>query len=126
MNDKKQIFAWAMYDWANSAYVTTVIAAVLPIFFADFVVGSEGFSIAGKVFSATTLWSWMLGFSALVIFLCAPVLGAVSDFSSSKKKFLMVFCYVGCLSAILLFFCGSGDVWLTMILFVIAQIGFVG
>lgn len=126
MNDKKQIFGWVMYDWANSAYITTVTVAVLPIYFADVIVGKDGLNIGGINFSATTLWAWMIGFSAFVIFLCAPVLGAISDFSSSKKKFLMVFCYTGCVSTVLLIFCGTGDVLWTMIIFMIAQIGFVG
>ena len=126
MNDKKQQFGWVMYDWANSAFVTTVTAAVLPIFFAGVVVGDAGFSIWGKVFDALTLWPFMLGCSAFVIFLSAPVLGAIADFSAAKKKFLMAFCYSGSLFAVLLFFCGSGDVWRTMMFFILAQIGFVG
>ena len=125
MNDKKQIFGWAMYDWANSAFITTVSVALLPVFFSKVVVGNDGFVIAGCVFKAMTLWAWMIGFAAFIVFLFAPVLGAIADFSSSKKKFLMVFCYGGCLFTVLLIFCGTGDVWLTMVLFVIAQIGFV-
>ena len=126
MNDKKQIFGWAMYDWANSAYITTVTVAVLPIYFAGTVVGNDGFAIGGKVLSAKALWYYMISFSAFVVFICAPVLGAIADFSASKKKFLMAFCYGGSLCAVMLFFCGAGDVWQTMILFIIAQIGFVG
>jgi len=126
MNDKRQIFAWAMYDWANSAYITTVTVAVLPIFFADVVVGTEGFTVGGWTFRATTLWAWMVGFSAFVIFLSAPVLGAIADFSASKKRFLMTFCWMGSLSTLLLLFCGPGDVWKTMAVFIVAQVGFVG
>lgn len=126
MNDKRQIFGWAMYDWANSAYITTVTVAVLPIYFADAVVGEAGVRFAGMTFRATTLWAWMIGFSAFVIFLLAPMLGAIADFSASKKKFLMTFCYMGSVSTILLMMCGPGDIGLTMTLFVIAQIGFVG
>ncbi len=126
MNDKKQIFGWAMYDWANSAYITTVVVAVLPIYFAEVIVPEEGFKIGQTVYSASTLWSSMIGFAALFVFLFSPILGAISDFSASKKKFLMIFCYTGSLFTILLFFCGSGDVWQTIIFFLIAQIGFVG
>lgn len=126
MNDKKQIFGWVMYDWANSAYVTTVTAAVLPAYFAGIVVPAGGLKIAGLIFSATSLWGYMLSFSTLFVFLFAPILGAISDFSSSKKKFLMVSCYTGSLFASLLIFCGSGDIWLTMLFFSISQICFVG
>jgi MFS transporter, UMF1 family len=126
MNDKKQIFGWVMYDWANSAYMTTVVAAVLPIFFARVVVPPEGFTIGGTVYSASALWGFLISLSTFIIFITAPILGAIADFSASKKKFLMAFCYGGSLFAILLFFCGSGDVWMTMLFFLLAQIGFVG
>ena len=126
MNDKKQIFGWAMYDWANSAYVTTVGVAVLPNFFAAVIVPKEGFMIGSTLYSASTLWGTMISISAFFVFLCAPVLGAISDFSASKKKFLIFFCYLGSLFATLLFFSQSGYVWMTMIFFILAQIGFVG
>ena len=115
-----------MYDWANSAYMTTVAAAVLPLYFANVIVGEKGVELFGTVYSSQTLWAFMISFAAMWTFFCAPVLGAISDFSSSKKKFLMIFCYTGSLFTLLLFFCGSGDVWLTMVFFIIAQIGFVG
>lgn len=124
-NDEKTIFGWCMYDWANSAYGTTVVAALLPNYFALAVVGKAGVSIAGWTFSATALWGYMLSASALVVFLCAPVLGAIADFSAAKKKFLIGFAYTGSLFATLLYFCTAGDVWLTLLLFFGSQVCFV-
>lgn len=115
-----------MYDWANSAYITTVTVAALPIYFNKVIVPESGFRIFGYVYSADSLWAFMISLSAFLAFAFAPVLGAISDFSSSKKKFLMAFCYTGSLFAVLLFFSGSGDVWRTIIFFVIAQAAFVG
>ena len=126
MDDKKQIFGWAMYDWANSAYITTVVVAVFPMFFGSVIVPESGFTIMGRLFSATALLGFMSSICSLLIFLFAPILGAISDFSASKKRFLMVFCYGGSLFSIMLYFCGSGDVWLAMIFFIIAQTGFIG
>lgn len=125
-NDKKTIFGWCMYDWANSAYVTTVVAALLPNYFALVIVGENGVQIGNTVVSATVLWSVMASIAAFFVFLFAPVLGAISDFSSAKKKFLMSFAYTGSAAAMLLYFCGSGDVWLTVLFFLISRIGFVG
>ena len=125
-NDKKTIFGWCMYDWANSAYITTVVAALLPNYFALVIVGEKGVQIGGTVFSATALWAAMASGAAFFVFLFAPVLGTISDFSSAKKKFLMSFAYTGSLAAMLLYFCGSGDVWMTVIFFLISRIGFVG
>lgn len=126
LNDRRQIFGWIMYDWANSAYVTTVVVAVLPAYFASVVVPPGGVTIAGINYSATALWGFVSSWAAFLVFILAPIMGAISDFSASKKKFLIICAYTGCLAAGLLFFCGTGDVWKTLTLFIIAQIGFVG
>ena len=120
-----QIFGWCMYDWANSAYVTTVVAGVLPIYFATVIVGEAGVRIGNTIVSADALWGYLVSAAALFVFMFAPVLGSISDFSSSKKKFLITFAYTGSISATLLYFCQSGDVRQTAILFLIAQIGYV-
>ena len=122
---KKQIFGWVMYDWANSAYVTTVVVAVLPAYFASVVVPEGGLTIGSVTYSATSLWGFAISFSAFLVLLIAPIMGAIADFSAAKKKFLLAFCYLGSLAACLLFFSGAGDVWQTLGLLIIAQIGFV-
>ncbi|MDE0088599.1 MAG: MFS transporter [Candidatus Poribacteria bacterium] len=125
-NDKKSIFGWCMYDWANSAYITTVGVALLPIYFAEGIVGKDGVPLFGATVSATALWGFMLGFAALLVFLFAPVLGAIADFSSAKKKFLLGFAYFGSLFATLLFLCKPGDVWLAVVLYICTQVCFIG
>ena len=125
-NDRKTIFGWCMYDWANSAYITTVVAALLPNYFARVIVGEKGVQIGNTSVSATVLWGAMASAAAFFVFLFAPVLGAISDFSSAKKKFLVSFAYTGSIAAIFLYFCGSGDVWMTVIFFLVSRIGFVG
>ena len=125
-NDKKTIFGWCMYDCANSAYITTVVAAILPNYFAKAIVGEAGVNILGMNVSATALWGYMLGTAAFCVFLFAPVLGAIADFSAAKKRFLMGFAYMGSIFATLLYFCKSGDVGLTIMLFLGSQICFVG
>lgn len=125
-NDKKTIFGWCMYDWANSAYITTAAVALLPPYFAKAVVGEAGINLFGLNVSATTLWGYMLGTAAFLVFLFAPVLGAIADFSSAKKRFLSIFAYMGSLFATMLYFCKSGDVGLTVVLFISSQVCFVG
>lgn len=124
--DRGVIFGWAMYDWANSAYITTVAVAILPMYFAGVVVPAEGFRIGGTLFAAETLWGFMVSAAAFIVFALAPVLGAIADYSAAKKRFLFTFCYLGVCSAIFLSFCGAGNVWPTILLFVISQVGFVG
>ncbi len=124
-NDKKTIFGWCMYDWANSAYITTAAVALLPNYFAQAVVGKAGVDIFGMNMSATALWGFMLGGAAFLVFLFAPVLGAIADFSSGKRRFLASFAYMGSLFATMLYFCKSGDVGLTIALFMGTQVCFV-
>ena len=115
-----------MYDWANSAYITTAAVALLPNYFAQAVVGEAGVDLLGMNISATALWGYMLGTAAFLVFLFAPVLGAIADFSSAKKRFLTGFAYMGSLFATMLYFCGSGDIGLTIVLFIGTQVCFVG
>lgn len=126
---EKGVFAWYMYDWANSAFATTVIAALLPIYFAAVIVPSDGwiFRFAGIeiLTNATTLWAFLSGTTAFFVFATAPILGAIADISGSRKKFLLTFCYGGSLFTVLLFFSQSGDVWKTMICFFLANTCFI-
>src|SRR5205085_7066688 len=121
--DKPQtIFGWCMYDWANSAYITTAVG-LLPIYFASVVVPKEGAVFFGQTFRADTLWGFIVGLTGVISFLAAPVLGAIADFSAAKKKFLLSFAYTGSLFTLLLYFCGSGDVLRTMLCFLVTQLG---
>ncbi len=125
-NDPQTIFGWCMYDWANSAYATTVMVGLLPAYFAATVVGPEGAEIGGRHFAADTLWAIVVGLATFIAFVCSPVLGSIADFSAAKKRFLLVFAYTGSLFTLLLYFCGSGDIFLTLALFLVAQISFIG
>ncbi len=124
--DKKVIFGWAMYDWANSAYITTIAVAILPMYFAGVIVPEEGFAIGSTVFAAETLWGFMVSAAACIVFILAPVLGAIADYCSAKKRFLLTFCALGVFSSIFLPFNAAGDVWPTIFFFVLSQVGFVG
>lgn len=115
-----------MYDWANSAYVTTVAVGVLPAYFASVVVGPNGLRIGNLETSATAVWAFVVALSSFITFMFAPVLGAIADFSGTKKRFLLTLAYGGSLFAMLLYFCGSGDVYRTLFLFIAAQLGYIG
>ena len=117
---QRKTLSWALYDWANSAFATTVIAGFFPIFFRDFWSGD----VDG------TLTTFRLGvassISSLVIVVLAPILGAVSDRAGIKKKLLMVFAFIGIVSTFGLFLVGQG-LWLpAIVLFVVASLGFSG
>ncbi|HVR33532.1 MAG TPA: MFS transporter [Acidimicrobiia bacterium] len=121
-NDRRTIFGWAMYDWANSAYSTVIAGAVLPAYFVSEVAGENGWN--GR--SGESLFALTLALGTLLLFLAMPVLGAIADFSAAKKRFLRVFAYGGSLFTASLFLATSGNVLATLGLFLLAQVGFVG
>lgn len=118
---RRRIWAWTMYDWANSAFATTILAAVLPIYFSQ-VAGSTLPSAA----RATSYWSLGLSVSLLIIAILSPILGTISDIMRGKKKFLAVFAGIGIVGTALLVFVESGDWMLASILAIIGRIGFNG
>ena len=128
--NKGERLGWCLYDWANSAFATTVLAAVLPVYFAESIVPSQGETITflgyNWVLSATSLWGYASGLTALLILVSAPVLGGIADHSHRKKSFLTIFCYGGSLMTVLLLFSGPGDTVYTLIVFCLAHYCFVG
>ncbi|MDX1691248.1 MAG: MFS transporter [Acidimicrobiia bacterium] len=125
-NDRRTIFGWAMYDFANSAYTTTTVAVLLPALLVDEIVPEEGYRLFGVLMDGEQLGSLLIGFGALFVFAISPILGAIADFSAAKKRFMQAFAYGGGLFATLMYFITSGDVVLTIVLFLAAQTGFVG
>ncbi|GAP14173.1 permease of the major facilitator superfamily [Longilinea arvoryzae] len=117
---KRAISAWTMYDWANSAFATTIMAAVLPVYYTS--VATAG--LAPNI--ATAYWGYTSSFSALLAAIISPILGAVADFSGSKKKFLTAFMALGVTGTALLYFIQSGDWLLASLFFTFGNIGFAG
>jgi UMF1 family MFS transporter len=118
---RRRIWAWTMYDWANSAFATTILAAVLPVYFSQ-VAGATLPSAA----IATSYWSAGLSVSLLIIALLSPILGTISDVMRGKKRFLALFAGIGILGTALLVLVGTGDWVLASILAIVGRIGFNG
>jgi MFS transporter, UMF1 family len=120
LNLKRSTWSWILYDWANSAFATTVLAGFFPIFFKQY--WSEGVDAA--------ISSARLGFAnsaaGLFIALCAPVLGAVADRGTFKKNFLGGFTCLGVITTALLFWVGEGHWGQALLFFSLANIGFSG
>ena len=117
---RRELRAWAMYDWANSAVQTTIIAAVFPIFFQK--VAAAG--IPGPV--ATARFAWASTWAILIVAVVAPLLGAVADRAPVKKQFLAVFLAIGAVATALMFFITSGAWLFALVLFVIVNVGVAG
>ncbi len=126
----KEKFGWCLYDWANSAFATTIIAAILPVYFAERIVPINGVDMGflgwNCTLSATSLWGYASGLTSLLILMSAPVLGGIADRVHRKKGFLMTFCFTGSFLTFLLYFSGPSDVFFTLIIFCLAQYCFIG
>jgi len=116
----KKIWAWSMYDWANSAFSTTVMAGFFPIFFEKY------WSNPGDVIQSTYQLGLANSIASILIAALAPFLGAIADKGSAKKKFLIFFCYLGVVMTVGLFLVGQGEWQLALMLFVAATVGFMG
>lgn len=124
---KREIFGWAMYDFANSAFATTILAVIFNQYFARVVAGGEkGVELFGFHLPGASFFTFSVALSMAISALLAPFLGAIADASASKKRFLMIFCYTAVLSTGLLYFVRAGNYWRGAIFFMVANIGFAG
>ena len=113
-------FGWIMYDWANSAFVTTITAAVLPVYFASVA------AVNLPEHLRTAYWAYTSTIALLLVALMGPVMGAMADFRGAKKKYLTTFALIGIFGAALLFFVREGDWVLASIFYIIGNVGFAG
>jgi UMF1 family MFS transporter len=117
-NSRKTILGWCLYDWANSAFATTVMAGFFPILF-------KAYWSAGVDINFSTL---MLGLTnsiaGFIVAISAPILGAIADRGSKKKKFLVFFAYLGLLMTSMLFMLEKGQWIAAAVLYGIGLIGF--
>jgi MFS-type transporter involved in bile tolerance (Atg22 family) len=117
---KRAINAWVMYDWANSSFVTSVVAAILPVYYA---------SVAAREISPnlrTAYWGYTTTIAFLIVALLGPILGAMADFSGAKKRYLTIFVILGVTGTALLYLIQTGTWMMASLIFIVASIGFSG
>lgn len=107
-----------MYDWANSAFATTVMAAVLPVYYSQV----AGVNLPGN--TATVYWGYTTAGALLISAFLAPIMGAIADYSGTKKKLLMTFAALGIFATALLYFVTTGDWLMASVFFILGNIGF--
>jgi len=116
---RKELFGWAMFDFANSSYTTVIITVVFCIIFPKIIVGDGPEYRLGNL-----LWSIALSVSYLIVLLTAPLFGAIMDYAGSKKKFLFGSCLLTVLATAALYFVQPGAILLGMLLIILSNIGF--
>jgi UMF1 family MFS transporter len=120
MNQARSKFGWAMYDWANSAFATIVMAGFFPVFFKEY--WNAGLTPVESTFRLGVANS----IASLLIVLLAPLLGAVADYMSRRKAMLLLFAFLGMTMTAALYFVGQGNWLLAACLYIAAVTGFSG
>ncbi len=128
-NDRKEIFGWMLYDWANSAFYTTVIGVLIGpylISLAQKTYGEDGVILNLFFFNVTPkgLPAFCIAISVVSMVVMLPILGAIADYTHLKKKMMAVFCYAGVLASALLFFARGDNYLYASILLIISNMSF--
>lgn len=123
-NVKKTINAWALFDWANSAYALVISTAIFPIFFIANT--NEIIQIGSFSFTNSSLWTFAVSISYIIIACITPILSGMADYSGKRMYFLKIFTVIGSLSCIALYFFNIVPLWVGTSAFIMATIGFSG
>jgi len=122
-NVKRTVNAWALFDWANSAYALVISTAIFPVYFianTPDIINLGGFS-----FTNSALYSFAVAFSYIIIACLSPILSGIADYTGRRKFFLKLFTLIGSLACIAMwFFKGEPQLWLGTSAFILATIGF--
>ena len=118
MKLNRQVFAWALYDWANSAWALSVLAVLFPLFLGSYwSAGDSGAAVTARL-------GWITAAANLVVAVLAPIFGTIADKGGYRKRFLIVLAAIGALGTASLGIVGEGEWPLALALYVVASIGF--
>jgi UMF1 family MFS transporter len=127
-NDKREIFGWAMYDWANSAFSTTVVTAFLGPYLTEITksaADANGFiHLLNYPIRFDSYFTFLISASVLLQVTFLPILGALADYSHMRKQLMQFFAFLGSISTILMFFITPGGHWFAGLLFLVANVAF--
>ena len=114
---RPELRAWAMYDWANSAFQTTIIASVFPVYYSTVAAADlPGPTASARFATATTI-------GLTIVALLSPMLGAYADYAGAKKRLLAIFMALGAGATAAMFLIERGDYRLAEVLFLVANVG---
>ncbi|MGQ0603417.1 MAG: MFS transporter [Anaerolineales bacterium] len=130
VNDKREILGWSMYDWANSAFSTTVGTVFLGPYIANLAreaaqaAGATTVPFFGIPVAPDSFLPYCISFSVFMQVIFLPILGAIADYSHLRKRMMQVFATVGALATMAMFFIVAETWWLGGVLFIIANLSF--
>src|SRR3569833_2071802 len=119
---KKVINAWAMYDWANSAYNLVITSTIFPTYYVAITAAANAneksyVDFFGRKFNNTALMDYTLSLVFLIVAIGSPILSSIADFKRNKKNWLKGFCYLGSVACMALFFFTKDNIEFGMIAF---------
>ena len=120
----KLLNAWAFYDWANSVYPLVISSAVFPIYYGSLFVGDLYVEVFGFNFKNTALISFLTAFAFVILSFLTPLLSGIADYMGNKKNFLKLFCYMGSISCMGLYFFELENIYVGLFFYFIALISF--
>ncbi|MCM5662926.1 MFS transporter [Galbibacter mesophilus] len=125
---KKLLNAWAFYDWANSVYSLTIASAIFPIFYGALFrdAGIEKITVFGGEIARGPLITYVTSFAFLIVSFLTPLLSGIADYVGNKKVFLKIFCYIGAVSSIGLYWFSLENIYLSLTTYLFGLIGFWG
>ena len=123
---KKLITAWSFYDWANSVYSLVIASAVFPIFYNLLIPKEEMVNVFGTDMKGTAIISFTTALAFLIVAFISPLLSGIADYTGNKKLFLKVFCYVGALSCISLYWFSRENLYFSLVCYLFGLVGFWG
>jgi UMF1 family MFS transporter len=128
--ERKIVRAWCMYDWANSGFYTSVVVAIMPVYFVSLYKDEMGSGtvLGGFQFSASVVWALTGALATFIVALSSPIFGIIADKSGLKKRLLTILCTAGSFCTLLLFLSDyTSTPWLfTLAFYFLAAIGFAG
>ncbi|MFT5862037.1 MAG: UMF1 family MFS transporter [Flavobacteriales bacterium] len=126
--DTKLLNAWAFYDWANSVYSLVIASAVFPLFYGALFrsAGIEEIEVFGMVLRKSPLIFYTTAIAFTIVAVISPVLSGIADYIGNKKFFLKLFCYIGALSTIGLYWFSLEHIYIGLFMYLMALVGFWG
>lgn len=123
---KKLLNAWAFYDWANSVYSLVIASAIFPIFYNKLIPEGEMLTVFGTSMKGTAVISFVTAFAFLIVAFISPLLSGIADYAGNKKRFLQLFCYMGALSCIGLYWFDRENLYMSLTCYLFGLVGFWG
>lgn len=126
--EKKVLNAWAFYDWANSVYALVISSSIFPLFYGALfrLEDKESASFFGVDTPSESIISYVTAIGFLIIAFISPLLSGVADYLGNKKFFLKLFCFVGSISCMMLYFFDLNNLYISLFFYMMALIGFWG